>query len=350
MRAFRPLLAVAAVAIGCVFGLALAEGAARVVAPHWREYSSARFTALETVAGVGTFAVGRPGFDGYFAQNDGNFRVRVRLNEAGHRNAEPPAAANGRIWVLGDSFTFGWGVAAGEMYSAVLGRAAAAPVYNVSAPGGDVRNYRRLLAQMPKGALPRLVVVGLTIENDLIDYGESAPAEPESSSPRNTPPRSFKQWWAENSALYNLAAVAAKKSEFFRAILAKAGIVAPVHDVRAAPEAQTARKLAESTADEIVRLRDGLAPGTPVVVLAIPARFEFLAPQSGWVELRKAVVGALAARNVPVVDPTAAIAEAGFAATHFPHDGHWSARGHELAGRALAAWISTSMPVARIPQ
>ena len=28
-----------------------------------------------------------------------------------------------------------------------------------------------------------------------------------------------------------------------------------------------------------------------------------------------------------------------FRATHFRHDGHWSPRGHDIAGRAVAKWL-----------
>lgn len=344
-RDFRLGVAAVAVAIGCALGVAVAEGAARVVAPHWREYASTRFMTQETGPDGGTLAVGRPGFDGYFAQNDGDFRIRIRLNDAGLRNDESVVAANGRIWAVGDSFTFGWGVAADEMYSAVLGRVLGQPVYNVAAPGGDVTSYRRLIARTPKGVAPRFVVVGLTIENDLSDYESRAAAAPARYS--GSQRLSFKEWGIENSALYNLFAVAVKKSEFLQGLFVKAGIIAPAHGLREAPGARTRQALIESTTEELVRFRALFSPQIPIVVLIIPARFEFFAGGAEWVGLRHAMVAALSARGIPTVDPAAALAEAGFAATHFPHDGHWSRRGHEIAGRALAARVAEHVPAAR---
>lgn len=343
----RFAVAAAAIAIGCLFGIGFAEIAARVVAPHWREYASARFMRSEIAPGIGPVAVGRPGFDGYFAQNNGDFRVRVRLNDLGLRNEELAAAAAGRIWAVGDSFTFGWGVEANEMFSAVLGDALREKVYNVATPGGDVVGYQWLVARMPKGVAPRLVVVGLTIENDLLDYGAETANAAKPERPPEPGPFSFKEWGTNNSAVYNLAAVAVKQSSFLRDFFAKAGIIEAAHGLRAAPDRPAARRVSQRTAEEIVRLRGMLPPGTPLVVLVIPSRFEILNRNRAWIELREAAVAALAARGVPVVDPTAALVAAGFEATHFPHDGHWSARGHQIAGRALAAWIAAHDPAAR---
>lgn len=342
-RAFRLGVAVVAVTIGCTLGIAVAEGAARMVAPHWREYASVRFMTQETGPDGGVLAVGRAGFDGYFAQNDGDFRIRIRLNDAGLRNDESVAAANGRIWAVGDSFTFGWGVAADEMFSAVLGRALQESTYNVAVPGGDVQSYQRLIARMPKDVVPRLVVVGLTIENDLFDYEYRAPAAA-SNQIQESGQFSFKEWGIENSALYNLLAVGVKKSKVLQNFFVKAGMIAPAHGLREAPDRETARKFAERTATEVVRLRDALPPETPLAVLVIPTRFEILNGNPAWAEVRAVAVAALKARDIPVVDPTVALLTAGFQATHFPNDGHWSARGHEIAGTALAEWISMHRP------
>ena len=343
-RAFRLGVAVVAVAIGCVLGLAFAEGAARVVAPHWREYASVRFMTQETSPDGSTLAVGRAGFDGYFAQNNGDFRVRIRLNDAGLRNDEPAAAAAGHIWAVGDSFTFGWGVEANQMFSAVLGLRLDEKVYNVAAPGGDVQSYQRLIERMPKGVTPRLVVVGLTIENDLNDYLARPSVNSKPERPLESASFSFKEWGTNNSAVYNLAAVAVKQSPSLRTLFVKIGLIESAHGFRAAPDRRAADRLSLRTAEEIVRLRNMLPSLPPLVVLVIPSRFEILDQNPEWTEVRHAAVAALKARNVPVVDPTAALMAAGFQATHFLHDGHWSARGHEVAGTVLAGWISAHHP------
>jgi hypothetical protein len=49
---------------------------------------------------------------------------------------------------------------------------------------------------------------------------------------------------------------------------------------------------------------------------------------------------ALARHDIAFVDPIEGFKKEGFKATHFAHDGHWSALGHKLAGEALAAWFA----------
>ena len=253
-------------------------------------------------------------------------------------------AANGRIWVVGDSFAFGWGVEANEMFSAVLSRAVQESTYNIAAPGGDVRSYQRLIARMPKDVVPRLVVVGLTIENDLNEYAAKLSVDAKLAQPLEHAPNSLKEWGTNNSATYNLAAVAVKKSPLLRAGFIKMGLIESEHGFSAASDRRAADRLSLRTAEEIVRLRNMLLPQTPLVLLVIPSRFEVLDRNPEWTEVRHAAIAALRARNVPVVDPTAALMAAGFQATHFPHDGHWSARGHEIAGAVLAEWIAARRP------
>ena len=65
-----PLGMAAAIAIGCVLLVFAAEGILRIVMPHWQEFYSGRFMRVVPVPGHGLVAIGRPGFDGYFAQNN----------------------------------------------------------------------------------------------------------------------------------------------------------------------------------------------------------------------------------------------------------------------------------------
>ncbi|MGH6660796.1 MAG: hypothetical protein ACREB6_04605, partial [Rhodospirillales bacterium] len=75
-----------ALAIGCVLALLAAEGILRLVMPHWQEFYSGWFIRTIEVPGHGRVTTGRPRFDGYLAQNNGDFRVRIRINDFGLRN------------------------------------------------------------------------------------------------------------------------------------------------------------------------------------------------------------------------------------------------------------------------
>jgi hypothetical protein len=99
-----------AFAFGILMLLAMSEMIMRVFMPNWQDFSSKRFMRMITVPGHGMVMTGLPRFDGYFSQNNGDFRVNIKINDFGLRNNEQVDKASGRIWAVGDSMTFGWGV------------------------------------------------------------------------------------------------------------------------------------------------------------------------------------------------------------------------------------------------
>jgi len=159
-----------ALILGLVLLLGLSEIVLRVAMPNWRDFYSGWFMTAEYVPNYTRVATGIVGFDGYFAQNNGDFRVRIGINKFGLRNKDPIEDANDRIWVVGDSMTFGWGVEENERYSEVLGKYLGLPTYNIASPGTDVCGYQSLLARMPKTVKPSAVVMGLILENDITNY------------------------------------------------------------------------------------------------------------------------------------------------------------------------------------
>lgn len=340
------------VVAGLVVGVLLAEAAGRFLIPAWRDFYSGRFMRIVHVPGHGIVTTGRPGFDGYFAQNNGDFRVRVRINAIGLRNPEPVDKADGRVWVVGDSVTFGWGVEQDQMYSSVITRATGWATYNIASPGTDVCGYQALIARMPAAIRPKAVIVGLTIENDIRQYdcrGEATRVvSPASAAGDEVGDEiswgtvsftSLKRFLTRHSALYNVAVVALKRAAFLNEAMVRFGLAAHEHVDRGIPATERTESVAADTAAEIARLRDMVRKGTLVAVLLIPARFDIRDASPAYVRRREALTDALRRLDVPVIDPTAAFRAAGFATTHFPHDGHWSPLGHRLAGEFAADWL-----------
>lgn len=338
-----------AVCIGGLVMLAIMEVAVRLINPHWREFYPGRFMTTTTVPGHGNLVAGRPRFDGFFSQNNGDFRVRIRLNDLGLRNPVPSAQADGRIWVIGDSMAFGWGVERTETYTSVLGRLSGRAAFNVAAPGGNVCSYQALSARMPAGARPRAVVVGLIVENDINRYAcpggrrvSVAVPEPAAASPTMSL-ASVKLFLTQNSALYNFLVVSVKTVAIINETLAAIGLIERPHAYRAEFDLTDPEARAASTATELARLRSMFAQQTPFVVLICPARFEVRDDDPFFAKLRKAVAKELAERDIATVDLTPHLKRAGFAGTHLPHDGHWSKQGHEVAGKALAEWVGRAV-------
>jgi acetyltransferase AlgX (SGNH hydrolase-like protein) len=156
--------------LGCASVLAAAlavEGALRLFWPQELPFFSSLF--------VEDRAVGlrhRPGARGSMASETGP--VPVRINSRGYRGGEHPwdGPSGFRILVLGDSFTFGFGVGEDDAYPVLLERALAArhaQVINAGLAGMGPDNEARLLAADGPGLRPDLVLVGFYVGNDLID-------------------------------------------------------------------------------------------------------------------------------------------------------------------------------------
>ena len=315
----------------------------RAAMPHWREFYSGWFMKEVAVPGHGALVIGTPGFHGMFAQNNGDFRVHIDINEAGLRNDEPAESANHRLWVIGDSMAFGWGVERDQIYTAVIARETGVPTYNVASPGADVCGYQALAARMPPSIRPRAVIVGIVLENDLDMYdcaGRAATAVTDVET--DSQPHTFIEWKrkaTELSATYNFLAVGLKRVVVAEEVLAWLGLSARSHQDHAAPTSEHAL-IVERTADELLRLSK-MFPDTPFAVLVTPARRELRDNDPGYADLRRRLDGALAARGISVIDPLEDFRVAGFAPTHFAHDGHWSPLGHRLAGNAASIWVNS---------
>lgn len=337
--------ALAALLLGLVFLAGVSELVLRIVYPTWNEFYAGRFLTVEHVPGYGDVAVGRNDFDGHFSQNNGDFRAHIRINGFGLRNDEPVAAADGRIWIVGDSMAFGWGVERDEMYSSVIAEQLGQPTYNVASPGTNVCGYQALKGRMPEDAKPRAVIIGLILENDLMAYDCAAYAQkkqaPDSGGLRIG---RLKTMLTEHFALYNFFAVALKRVDFVREALIWAGLIERAQAYRNLLDGQDIAAVTRSTAAELTKLQGMFDADVPFAVLIAPARFEIANDDPEFTKIRLSMRAALDAENIPYVDPVAAFKEAGFAGTHFVHDGHWSAKGHEIAATAAAEWLRNNVP------
>jgi hypothetical protein len=340
------LLTVAAV----IIGLGLCEVAARLLWPAWRDFNSARFQAFTFVPGYGMTVAGKAGFDGWFAQNDGDFRVPIRLNTLGFREPEPPGAANGRVWILGDSLAFGWGVKRSDTFAAVAARNAGITTYNLASPGANICDYQAAVARMPESAAPRAAIVAVTIENDIAPYmcprgkGPSTPAPTNDGASNNT--LSFahvKLALLGHSAFYNGLAIGIKRIPLINRLLIRVGLVAAPHTRHGIIDPDKADDSITRTAAEVAFIRNRLPAGTPFAVLLVPSRFDIRDKAKPDALVREHLVAALHAQQLQVIDPVNDFRAAGFGPTHFAHDGHWSPRGHAVAGEALAHWLKNTL-------
>ena len=228
-----------AVVIGLVLLVFAAEGVLRLVMPNWQEFYNGRFMRIVQVPNYGSVAIGLPGFDDYFSQNNGDFRVHLQINDFGYRNPEQIEKAEGRVWFVGDSMAFGWGVKQSKMYSTVAGDLINTPTFNVASPGTNVCGYQALVARTLERASPSALIVGLILENDLNNYNCQADADKNVFKGSKPKPvfnlkniSSLKVLLLKKSALYNFFAISLKRVAFINKGLIKIGLVAESHSYK----------------------------------------------------------------------------------------------------------------------
>jgi hypothetical protein len=344
------IVALLCVALFCGFGLM--EAGARFLYPQWNEFSASRFISIAEFEGIRRLPTGRPGFSGWFSQNNGDFRVRIDINADGYRMREPLTQADGAVWAVGDSFMFGWGVESDATMANVAARETGKPVYNLASPGTAVCGYILQIARGLGIGVPKAVVVSITLENDLVqkpcgvdkDFvvlpdAFSLVLRDQSTGDAPTSLHGWKLFLMKSSALYNLAAVAVKRSPMLRNALMSAGLVEPPHSVHKMDTSVDLENHFSAMRQDLNTLSAMLPSDVPRAVLLIPSRFD-LRDDDEYDRRALARVAEIASdAGFDVIDPSEAFREMTFENVHFTFDGHWTAAAHARAGRMIAEWM-----------
>ena len=141
-------------------------------------------------------ARGNPGFRGRYVHRE-FYGTDVAINALGLRDepaeALPPAPGEAVVFCLGDSFTFGLGVALEDTFQERLEELLGSPpprVFGAGIPGFGTRDARVMLGELARIARPDVVVLALFEDNDFQDTlsaRERGPLPP--PAPRAPPSR-----------------------------------------------------------------------------------------------------------------------------------------------------------------
>ena len=266
-------------------------------------------------------------------KNTGDFDVTVRFNGHGLRDSKDLAEATGEDVVLvGDSFTFGWGVEEEERLTERLEQRIGRRVFNISVPA-DVDGYERLIAYAEEnGATVGTLIVALSMETDIAVYEKRKPVPSTTKAPAAGGLKQVKEYLMGHSALYFLVTTLVHRTAWLKDLAVRAGLLVPnlegVHQYRSSPKAM------DSTVGYLARL----AKRYPTTVLVIPSRALWHGSGTGGEERRHgALVERLAAAGLDFID-LRPVFEAGGRPLqfHFRNDGHWNPAGHAKAAEALA--------------
>jgi lysophospholipase L1-like esterase len=317
------LLLVAAV----VVGLGLCEGLTRLFLPAFDP--SGRF---EFGYPVGSLMLGQPGTVARQAKNTGDYDVPVRINMHGLRDENDVSKATAEdILVVGDSFTWGWGVEASDRFSDRLQKLTGRRTFNLSTPT-DIEGYAELLAYARSlGAKADRVVIAVCMENDLHRYAARPDGE---ASPPDT--ISIRYWLSTHSAFYLFALTVVHQTPWLRALAVEAGVITPNLEGIGGNEDDPA--IVAASAD---RLLD-IARRYRALVVLIPSRALWVGPSRALEDrVHRALVAALRQRGIDVLDLRPVLEAKGMPlAYHFANDGHWNPAGHALAAEAMSQHLA----------
>jgi hypothetical protein len=331
---FRHVLAAG---IGSIFALALNEIAIGIVAPEFNPRQQIHFIDPD---GAGPRPpVGTPNSVTRQIKNTGDYNVTVRINQFGFRDSKDVSTARADDYLMvGDSFTFGWGVEEGKRMNDKLEDLVGQRVFNIGITG-DFDTYQAMLDFVAGlGARIKHVIVCVTMENDVRRYGplvapETAP-QLHGSQPASMMGE-VKTWLMKNSALYFAATAAVHRVPWLEAIAVRAGLIVPnlrgIHDnpFDAVAVALSAQALAR------------MAQRYDTTIVLIPSRALWHGDKIKDAQrTHAALVAQLHANGINVVDLRSVFEQSGKPLDyHFRNDGHWTPRGHELAAETIATHL-----------
>lgn len=366
----RLLMGVLAVAAGGIVGLALTEGMVRLLWPEWSDQW--KMWRLDPVYARGL----RPSVrDAVVHGHSGEFAFRFDTNALGLRMDRELAAAKPsgteRILLVGDSFTFGYGVEQDETFARELQRrfdASGPPteVINAGFASGFTLDTQYLFTREVAASWePDAVVVGVCLDNDFEDLTRTLWRIEDGRLAAIEKDNDWVPLLAKKSGLVNLAVKGAVPA--LRALnepedptrTPSCELPAPVAanvPARSGPPADPSEVLPvpgpgpDAPAERVDWLlrafaRDASSRDYTLTLLLIPSAMEMQRETTptalATIARRRSLFAKAAQRSgLRVLDPVAPMRRhtcENREALYFERDGHWNAAGHRFIGEWLAA-------------
>jgi hypothetical protein len=264
----------------------------------------------------------------------GDFDVEVRYNKYGFRDVKDISSATERdIFVVGDSFSFGHGVAEEKRFSNVLGSVENVAVYNISIPSLDLDGYEKLIdLALQKTPNLRNIIISLCMENDLRVYGsENTHANMSNVSSGMQIWRELKVYLSGHSAFYRFLIYLVQRYEKTAQLAKAIGISDNYVSMR--PD--------QDVINSTVAKLQSLAKRYNMIVLVIPSRGLWVGDNIQQEKvIHESLLRELERRGVSFVDVVPLFAkDPDPLHFYYKHDGHWTEEAHSIAGKALAAAV-----------
>ena len=224
------------------------------------------------VTGQG-YRLGHSGFYGRHTKNTGDFDVTVKINNNGFRDSKALMDSSIEDWFLvGDSFSFGFGVEEHSRYSNLLESQLGIPIYNISIPNSLDGYYFLVEHARRKGANIGKIIVGVCMENDLAYYsqpillGRSPTTKEEGFGTELT---SIKHFLSSNSAIYMALTKLVHHTPWLKNLAINTGLL--IENLEGIPEINYNKKLIESSAARLEKIAS-LKGINEMLIILIPSR------------------------------------------------------------------------------
>jgi hypothetical protein len=277
-------------------------------------------------------------------KNTGDYDVSIKINNLGLRESkELSTSTKSDVIVVGDSFSFGWGVEENERYSNRLDDILRAQkVFNISIPT-DFDGYGKLLDYAKEnGATINKLIIGVTMENDLRHYSikRNGLDNSHDTARGNNALRHLKLYLRENSAAYFLTTSLVHSNLAVRKFAIFMGLIRP--NLQGIPALKFSRRLITDSSDRLKKL---IGPFDPIILI-IPSRALWIGTEASRKtadKIHKAFIKELERRKINYVDPRSLIEKNKMPLQyHFKYDGHWTRDAHQIAAQALATAINAN--------
>jgi len=268
----------------------------------------------------------------------GDFDITVSFNRHGFRDAKDyTQAASNDVFVVGDSFSIGWGVEEKERFSNLLEQKLTKPIFNIAIPE-DIRGYARTIQYVERhGAHPQHIILGLCMENDLWDYDSVASTH---ELYQRQMVRTFRHraavWIKGHSAIWIACSQVIQRQAGLRRFFEKIGIARNIDELTHKNESSP--QILDSSRRELLKL----LANRHAVLLIVPSRGLWYGKNIAVEQtVHDQFVQSLRDARVPLVDMRPIFEQTGDPlAFYFRNDPHWNPRGHAAAAEALARYFA----------
>ena len=266
--------------------------------------------------------------------NTGDFNVKVKFNNLGLRDERNLIKANkDSIIVVGDSFTFGFGVQEKERFTNLLIDKYNLDIYNVAIPN-NLFGYKALI-QYSKlvGAESENIILVICMENDLLKRVNTIK---ESKKSNKKILKNIKSYLTKNSAIYFAMTSALHKNQSLKIFFTRAGLIKPLLENNI--DIDNDIKKTALLIDEITKSYNRY-------VVLIPSRYNWYGTSEMIKKIRKEhsnLNKTLEALGIKVIDLRTEFELASnypLQDFHFKYDGHWNKMGHLKAAEIIGEFL-----------